>query len=269
MEEPLPPMEPVLWPEPFDDARWQFEVKWDGLRCLCYADGSSVRIYGRRGSEWTKRFPELRQAFAGRTGVFDGELVVLKEARPSFPAVMRRLHRTEGPVHYMVFDCLSAGGEDLRARPLTERQAELSRLPADPCVHRVEGTVGEGRVLYDVVRRSGLEGIVAKRRDAPYVGGRSDLWRKVKCWRELRCTVLGVEESRGEIRSVRLGWREAGITVPVGSVGGLGRGAQGNLRAALAQGPVEALVGYLDWTEDGRLRHPRWIGVAPHTGGRS
>ncbi len=262
MEEPVQPMEPVIWTNAFDDPDWQFEIKWDGLRCLAYADGDGVRLYGRRGTRWTQRFPEICQALRGSGKVLDGELVVLKDGRPSFPAVMHRLHRDKGPVHYMVFDCLMAGGRDLRRAPLALRQQELAVLPESPIVHRVEAVGGAGRALYQVAKESGLEGIVAKRRDAPYESGKSDLWRKVKCWREMRCVVLGLDEAKGEIRSVRLGSDQAGTIEPVGSVGNLGRQAQQELRRAMSRGRTQVYVAYLDWTEDGNLRHPRWLGVA-------
>ncbi len=262
MDEPLQPMEPVIWQNPFDDPDWQFEIKWDGLRCLAYAEDGEVRLYGRRGTNWTARFPELCAGLKGCGEVLDGELVVLKDGRPSFPAVMHRLYRSEGPVHYMVFDCLAAGGQDLRSQPLALRQEKLLALPASPLVHRVEPVAGAGRALYEVARESGLEGVVAKRRDAPYESGKSELWRKIKCWRQLRCVVLDLEERKGEIRSVRLGAEQDGQIVPVGSVGNIAKGTQLELRRAMARGRTLVDVAYLDWTEDGSLRHPRWLGIA-------
>jgi bifunctional non-homologous end joining protein LigD len=168
----------------------------------------------------------------------------------------------------MVFDCLYSRGRDLRREPLVVRQQELLRLPASPIVHRVEAVDGAGRALYRVAGASGLEGIVAKRRDAPYESGRSAFWRKIKCWRRIRCLVLGVEEAKGEIRSVRLGVEQDGVTLAVGAVGGIGKSAQEDLRRALAQGRTFVDVLYLDWTETGSLRHPRWLGIALDGGGQ-
>ena len=268
MDEPLAPMEPVLWPTPFDDGDWQFEVKWDGVRCLAYAPaGRPVRLYGRKGGEWTERFSEIGAPLEGSGLVLDGELVVLQDGRPSFHAMLRRLHRTGGPVHYMVFDCLQADGRDLRREGVERRQAELAGLPPSPWLHRIEVVLGEGRRLYETVGSSGLEGIVAKRRASRYVAGRSDLWRKVKCWRRVLCRVVGVDEAKGDIRSVRLALAQGGEFVPVGTCGNLGARAAAELRQALAAGPVDAEVAYLDWTDQGRLRHPRWLGVVS-PGGR-
>jgi bifunctional non-homologous end joining protein LigD len=261
MEEPLQPMEPVLWLSAFDDPAWQFELKWDGVRCLTYADGDAVRLYGRRGSRWSDRFPELQAALQGSDKVLDGELVVLQDGQPSFPAMMRRLHKDKGPVHFMAFDCLASGGRDLRREPLAVRREVLLSLRETPIVHRVDAVPGAGRSLFKLAQASGLEGIVAKRYDAGYVGGKSGFWRKVKCWRHLRCLVLGIDEAKGEIRSVRLGLQLGGTVVPVGSVGNLAAGEQEALRQALAYGPAEVDVSYLYWTEDGNLRHPRWQGI--------
>ena len=256
------PMEPVRWPKAFDDPLWQYEIKWDGLRCIAKAVAGGVRLQGRSGADWTAQFPELAAALQGSGRVFDGELVVLEDGRPSFPAVMRSLRSGRGLVHYMVFDCLAANGRDLRPLPLDERRQELGGLRQGPYVHKVDAVPGAGVALYRTACESGLEGVVAKRRDSPYIGGKSGLWRKIKCWRRIRCVVLGVESAKGEIRKVRLGLAQGGEVLGVGSVGNLGRAAAEELRLRLRQGPVLADVAYLDWTEGGQLRHPRWLGIA-------
>ncbi len=258
MEHPIRPMEPERWPEPFDDPRWQFEIKWDGIRCIAVAGPQGVRFYGRKGSDWTGRFPEVAGELAARRGVFDGELVVLEGGRPSFPAMLRRLHRRQGAVHYMVFDMLEdEDARDLRALALPLRQAELPAFSG--CVRRVPPVAGEGRTLFRAAEDAGLEGVVAKRLDSPYVQGKSPLWRKVKCWRSLTCVVLGADVDRGEVRSVRIGLPDVG---PIGSVGGLGRAQGEELLAALgSDAPVLCRVSYIEWTPDGQLRHPRWQGL--------
>ncbi|MDA8346565.1 MAG: hypothetical protein M0Z66_13955 [Thermaerobacter sp.] len=251
-------MEPISWPQPFDDPHWQFEIKWDGVRCLAVCTDDGVRFFGRRGSDWTGRFPEVEGDLAGQRGVFDGELVVLVDGRPSFPAMLRRLRRTQGPVHYMVFDRLEdEEGRDLRALALPLRQAALPELSG--ALRRVPAVRGDGQTLFRAAEEAGLEGIVAKRLDSPYVAGKSSLWRKVKCWRTITCLVLGVDLDRGDVRSVRLGLPDGSA---IGSVGGISR-AQGQevLAAQAAGGAVLCQVAYIEWTPEGQLRHPRWQGI--------
>lgn len=259
MEHPIRPMEPERWPEPFDDPAWQFEIKWDGVRCISVCSAAGVRMYGRKGSDWTGRFPEVEEGLAGVRGVLDGELVVLEDGKPSFPAMLRRLHRQRGPLHYMVFDRLEDGaGRDLRSLALPLRQAELPAFSRET-VRRVPAVQEFGRGLFRAAQETGLEGVVAKRLDAPYVFGKSPLWRKVKCWRTLYCVVTGVAVERGDVRSVSLGLDGAAI----GSVGGLSRSQGAELLAARQRGEeLRCKVAYIEWTPDGQLRHPRWQGLA-------
>jgi bifunctional non-homologous end joining protein LigD len=258
MEHPLRPMEPERWPEAFDDPGWQFEVKWDGVRCIAVCSKEGVRFYGRRGSDWTGRFPEIEEELRRRSGVFDGELVVLEQGRPSFPAMLRRLRRVRGPVHYMVFDRLEdEDGRDLRPLALPLRQAALPEFSGR--VRRVPSVREHGRALFRAADEAGLEGVVAKRIDAPYVPGKSPFWRKVKCWRTLVCTVHSVDVERGDVRSVRLSLPGTG---PIGSVGGLSRTQGQELLAAQAEGgDILCKVAYIEWTPEGQLRHPRWQGL--------
>ena len=258
MEQPIRPMEPISWPAPFDDPLWQFEIKWDGVRCLALCGADGARLFGRKGSDWSGRFPEIEAALRGERGIFDGELVVLADGKPSFPAMLRRLHRDRGPVHYMVFDRLQdEDGRDLRGLPLPLRQAALPDFSG--ALRRVDAVRGQGTALFQTAGEAGLEGIVCKRLDAPYVEGKSPLWRKVKCWRTITCIVIGLDLERGEVRSVRLGLPDGSA---IGSVGGLSR-AQGEelIAAQRAGGPLRCRVAFLEWTEEGQIRHPRWQGL--------
>lgn len=262
MEQFLPPMEPVRWPTSFDDPNWQFEIKWDGVRCVASCRDGTVRFHGRRGTDWTGRFPEIEQDLRAERGVFDGELVVLEGGRPSFPAMLRRLQRRSGALHYMVFDRLQdADGRDLRPLALPLRQAALP--PLSGSVRRVSPIRGEGQALFRTAEKAGLEGIVAKRLDSPYVSGKSPLWRKIKCWRSLTCLVLGADVSRGEVRSLRLGLPEGEGVREIGSVGGLGAAQGREVLAALRESakPLPCHVAYMEWTPEGQLRHPRWQGL--------
>lgn len=255
-----PPMEPMPWPEAFDDPLWQFEVKWDGVRCRAEVGQGRVRLLSRTGREWTDRFPDLARGLSAYAGVFDGEICVLRDGRPDFPSVLRRLAQSSGPAYLVVFDCLETGrGEDIRAQPLEMRQSRIPAFPEGP-VQRISPVLGAGRNLFAAVRASELEGIVCKRLGSPYRSGRSADWRKVKCWRTLVATAGRAQVHAGEVRSLEL-LGDAGETI--GRVGPLPPAISRELIARLSDSaPVRCQIRYLEWTDGGRVRQPVWMGFA-------
>ena len=174
---------------PPDDAGWAYEMKWDGYRGIVEVANGQVRIASRRGNDVTAKYPELTglpDALGGLDAVLDGELVVLDEAgRPSFQAIQ---HHT-APVVLMCFDILSLDGRDVTGLAWHERRALLERLAlAGERWQTPPAVVGDGARALDTARQLGLEGVVAKRLDAPYLpgrrsprGGRSSS-RSVRSW---------------------------------------------------------------------------------------
>lgn len=180
---------------PFDSEQHLFEIKWDGMRCLAFIEGGRVRLQSRQLTEITLQFPEL--AGLGRLcsgTVLDGELVVFEHDKPSLAAIQRRallqnssriqrLSRAE-PVSYMVFDLLFLKGRSLMAAPLRVRREALMELYGQlplPGFLLSEGLRQCGRELFALIMRQGLEGIMAKRLDAPYLPGkRARHWLKIK-----------------------------------------------------------------------------------------
>jgi bifunctional non-homologous end joining protein LigD len=181
---------------PADDERWGYEVKWDGVRALVWSDHGHVRIESRTQRDITARYPELRplgRALGAHELLLDGELVALDaQGRPSFELLQSRMNAEgEGairraaraqPVHYMAFDLLHLDGRSLLDVPYEQRRALLERLPLDgPAWRAPRFQRGGGQALLDATREQGLEGIVAKRLDAPYEPGRrSGAWRKLR-----------------------------------------------------------------------------------------
>src|SRR5687768_8082259 len=117
----------------FDDERFLFEVKWDGVRCLTAVQKGKVRLWGREGSNYTGRYPELGILGKLPSGtILDGELVAVRDGRPDFHVLMRR-HSQRGkrqaftgePILYVVFDMLQNGGRCLMSKPLSERRHRL------------------------------------------------------------------------------------------------------------------------------------------------
>ncbi len=298
---------------PKDDAHWGYEFKWDGVRAVARVHDGELTLWSRKVTEITVRYPELGRlpdALAGRNAVVDGEIVALDgSGRPDFGALQNRMHRTgpevarlaaAAPVTYLVFDLLEVDGKRLLDRPYADRRQRLDALA--PSGHRWAVTPwfrGTGRgVGADVLaasRENELEGVVAKRLDAPYRPGvRSPDWRKVKNvrtqavvvggWRPgqgrraggVGSLLVGVHDDEGRLvyaGHVGTGFTERALRDLQGSMtprttspfdGRLPRDV--TLDARWVEPELVGEVGYAHWTADGRLRHPSWRGLRDDLG---
>ena len=287
----IEPMKAVLSDTPFSDPDWIFERKLDGIRCLAIKDDSGVSLMSRTARRMNDQFPEVAAALErepSRDFIADGELVAFEGNRTSFARLQQRA-RKRVPVFLYVFDLPSHDGEDLRELPLRERKARLRRAldfkgPIRLNPHR-KGEHGEE--LYREACRNGLEGVIAKRADSPYRGSRSRDWLKLKCHAEQELVIGGFtapKGSRTEFGALLVGYNEDGALRYAGKVGtGFDREMLRSLGAQLRKRerdespfapfkPVPpgtrwvrpelvAQVGFAEWTRDGRLRHPRFIGL--------
>ena len=197
-----------------EDERWGYEVKWDGIRALGFADGGAWRMQSRRLEDVTARYPELAgiaESIADRRAVLDGEVVALRDdGRPSFQLLQRRMGLTdaavvrrragETPVDYIVFDLLHLDGASTRELPYAERRELLAELELEgPRWRAPRHRVGGGGELLEAARRQGLEGVVAKRLDSPYrPGRRSGEWLKARVWRTPGVRDRRLHPGRGE-----------------------------------------------------------------------
>ncbi len=219
MPEKIEPMLARLGPLPRDDANWAFEIKWDGVRAIGYADGGRLRLMSRNSNNITPRYPELRElgrALGTHEAVLDGEVVALEDGRPSFQRLQRRMHLTSEsqvrrlsvsePVVYMIFDLLWLDGHSLMGETYEARRAKLAELGlSGPTWQAPAHHVGDGEAMLAASRAQGLEGIVAKRLDCQYVPGRrSQGWVKVKNKRTADVVVGGWLPGEGS-RTGRLG----------------------------------------------------------------
>ena len=187
-----------------NDAGWVHEIKFDGYRIQARLDRGKVQLFSRKGLDWTDRFPNVAAAVAklpARAALIDGELVVEDETGiSSFPALQADLKagRRDRFVYY-VFDLLHHDGRDLRSLPLTERKAELQRLlagvPARGPVRYSEHFAEQGSLVLKQACGLRLEGIISKRKDAPYPAGRSEAWIKAKCSNRQEFVVAGYAPS--------------------------------------------------------------------------
>ena len=181
--------------EPFDNDKWLFEIKYDGVRVLSIREGENTHLYARSGTDITNRYPEVVLALnsiALERFVLDGEVVAQDEnGRPSFQLLQRRMHVNDArqiarlsvavPVSYYVFDLLGFDRFDTRTLPLEERKRLLGELvhsegPVRYCDH----VIARGKDFYAAISEHELEGVVAKLRDGPYRGARTGDWLKIK-----------------------------------------------------------------------------------------
>src|SRR6266700_318238 len=203
------PMLATLAEHPFSDPNWLFEIKWDGVRAVARIEDGALALRSRTGVDITRRYPELAslpEAFAARQAIVDGEIVALDaRGHSNFERLQERMHVrvpsenlvTQIPVVYYVFDLLYCDGYDLREAPLLERKQLLQRLlQASERFRYSDHQLERGKELFELAKETGLEGIVVKRVDSPYVPERSANWDKLKVTKTLDAVVGGWTESR-------------------------------------------------------------------------
>jgi DNA ligase D-like protein (predicted ligase) len=285
----MQPMQAVLTDERFSDPDWIFERKLDGIRCLAFKSGGSVRLRSRNDLSLNGRFPELATALEDdpvTDVVLDGEVVAFDGSQTSFARLQQRGERPT-PVYYYVFDILRVGSEDVTDEPLRARKALLRRALtfADP-IRMTTHRNGDGEAFFAEACRKGWEGLIAKRADAPYTHGRSRDWLKFKCSAEQELVIGGYTAPRGsrtDLGALLLGYYRDGGLRYAGKVGtGFTQATLRDLAGKLAplrrdtspfadrvrersatwvEPQLVAQVGFSEWTRDGRLRHPRFLGL--------
>ncbi len=290
----------TLTEERFSSPDWLFERKWDGVRCIAFRTRSGkVRLVSRNDRTLNGTFPEIAAAVEaqGRHAiVLDGEVVAFRGQRTSFERLQGRLGITDPAaaratgiaVHYYVFDLLHMDGTNVRDLPLRERKRLLRDSVdfADPLrftAHR--NAAGEEEYRRACAR--GDEGVIAKRADAPYRGGRSNDWLKFKCVRDQELVIGGWTEPKGSragFGALLVGYYDGDDFVYAGKVGTgftaeilhdlharmekLEREQSPFVRGRVRERSVHwtapelvAQIGFTEWTRDGMLRHPRFAGL--------
>lgn len=279
---------------------WLYEIKWDGVRAMAFLNGG-VRLAGRKGNDISAQYPELqaiRAQIGARSAVLDGEIVVLDEkGRPSFERIQPRIMASSAsaiatlarsrPAVYVAFDLLYLDGRDLRGLALEERKRRLRSVATESAVLRISESFDDGAALLEAAKRQGLEGIVAKRANSVYESRRSPDWVKVKAVTEQEFVICGFTKGeRDYFGALLLGVSENGRLRFAGNVGtGFDQALRQKIHQLLrplvaAKSPfaevvklpqpvtwvrpkLVATVRFLEWTEDGRLRAPVFVGLRP------
>ncbi|HEX4519300.1 MAG TPA: ATP-dependent DNA ligase [Gaiellaceae bacterium] len=230
-ELPFPPMEAELVRELPEGEGWAYEPKWDGFRGVLENFGDELALWSRNERPLLRYFPELRplgELLPPRSAL-DGEIVIVREGALDFDAMQMRLHPAESrirrlsgeiPASFVVFDVLVWNGEPVWQKPFRERRAELERVAAGFRLSPSTGELSEARGWLDRFESLGLDGVVAKRLEAPYLPGSRDGVVKVKEHKTADCVVLGIrwKGSREQVATLLLGlWGDDGELDYVGS----------------------------------------------------
>jgi bifunctional non-homologous end joining protein LigD len=283
---------------------WIYETKYDGYRILARVQNGQAELVTRNGHDFSARAPQVAETLAKlstQDAVFDGELVSPSRSGKAsggqagdFQALQNALRegRSQQLIYY-VFDCLFAGGEDLRALPLLQRKEVLKRLlPKDgPVIKRSQHLTGSGAELLGEACKLGFEGIIAKRSDAPYRAGRGKSWLKLKCTGREEFVIVGYTPPAGartHLGALLLATRGR-ASAQLRYAGKVGTGFSAStlreLRTRLlplrratpacedaphgyeaknaqwVEPRLVAEVSFTEMTSDGRLRHPSFQGL--------
>jgi bifunctional non-homologous end joining protein LigD len=283
---------------------WLYEIKWDGVRAICYLDDGDVRMMTRNGNRMDRQYPELSvlpHHIKAKQAILDGEIASL-DARgvPSFEQLQRRITVSEAsaiatlarnqPVVLFMFDLLYLDGYDLRGVPLVERKRLLKEMLEPSNVIRYsEHFVGNGAELLAAVKQQGIEGVVGKRAASFYESRRGSDWVKYKVTNSDSFILCGFTKGERELfGALVLGIYDKGELTWAGNLGtGFDRKMMQAIHERLAPlatpdcpvKPAKELpkgggvtwtrpelvceVKFANWTEDGRLRAPVFMGLRP------
>ena len=292
----LRPMQAASAEAPFSSPEYLFEVKWDGLRCMLFRDPEGkVHLQDRGLNDLTADLPEVTAA-ASRVppgSVIDGELVATDpDGRPDYTRLRERLTggsalKDEIPVAYLAFDALYLEEKPLLRQPLGRRRARLRKaVEAGGHIFVPDHIEEDGVELFEACLERGLEGVVAKHSQSPYVPGqRSPFWLKVKAVKSDDFVVIGWTGER-PFEALLVGYHEDGRLLPCGTVGGgYEEASMLAINTRLAELPSDSStldpppimtkpvhwvrpelvvsVRYSEWSPDGTLRFPIFNGLRP------
>jgi bifunctional non-homologous end joining protein LigD len=288
----IAPMLATLVDSPFNKPNWIFEEKYDGVRMLAYKEGARVTLISRNAIDRTERYPKIAQTIAelkADTLALDGEIVIFDSDKVSR---FQFLQKGDGQPVFAVFDCIYRNGKDLRKTTLVERRAALEQSvkPSSNLILSARLDT-DGIKAFEIARKRGFEGLIAKDLSSKYVSGRSPAWLKVKVRREDEFVIGGFTEPSGArhfLGALLLGVYNRGKLEYVGKVGtGFNEETLKSLykkfsslkrantpftsdvrerEVTFIAPKLVAQIGYTEWTSDGKLRHPVYLGLRDDKG---
>lgn len=276
----------------FDSSDWIFEIKWDGYRAIAEINKAAVQLYSRNGLTFDKAYPKVFEALKAikKNVIIDGEIVVFDEnGKPSFQKLQNYKSNDKYIIQYYAFDILAMDGKALTGFPLIERKELLRKiLPKSTVVIFCDHVDAKGKSLFREMKKMGLEGMIAKRKNSKYlIGKRSADWLKIKNVQIQEAIIVGFTDpkgSRSSFGSLLLAVQKKGKLVPVGNVGtGFNDRSLKDLHIKLKKiirktSPLDVPIKetadvtwvdpvlvcnikFTEITEDGSIRHPVFQGL--------
>jgi bifunctional non-homologous end joining protein LigD len=266
--------------------RWIHEIKFDGYRVQLHVANDDIKVFTRRGNDWTKRFKKIAgDAYLINAGwaIIDGEVVVpAADGTTDFSVLQNELKGKSTRIVMVAFDLLYLNGYDLRKLPLIERKAHLKKLIAKTAVQFSESFEVDGREMYQHACSVGLEGVVSKVRDSRYHSGRSNDWAKKTCAQRETLPIAGFALDGNKWDGIYLGRRKGKDLVYAGKVDhGFDTASANDLRARLkplirktqpyakkiaprgvwVEPSLMAEIEYRAKSAEGKVRHPFFKGI--------
>jgi bifunctional non-homologous end joining protein LigD len=205
-------------------ADWEYEVKWDGYRIEAVKDGPSVRLFSRRGANYSDKFQSVTKAVTtihAQTAVLDGEVVAVDaQGQPSFQVLQNRGKLPSGyQLVFYVFDLLFLNGKSFANQPLADRRAPLRKILAGTRVLFSSPLPGTPSTIMRAIRKHNLEGVVAKRKDSIYEAGRRSLaWQKLPLKPKQEFVISGYRPEAASLELILVGYYENGSLLFAGKV---------------------------------------------------
>jgi bifunctional non-homologous end joining protein LigD len=266
--------------------RWIHEIKFDGYRVQVLLRDAAVKVFTRRGNDWTNRFRKIvADAWHINAGsaIIDGEVVVpAADGTTDFSVLQNELKGRSTKIVIVAFDLLYLNGYDLRKLPLFERKALLKELIADTDVQFSDSFEVDGQEMFKHACKTGLEGVVSKVRDSRYVSGRVNDWVKKTCAQRETLTIAGFALDGSKWDGLYLGRRKGSDLIYAGKVDhGFDKDSAKDLQARLkplvrksqpytkkiahrgiwVEPSLLAEVEYRAKSAEGKLRHPFFKGI--------
>lgn len=293
----IPAMKATLTHEYFSDPQWLYEHKLDGERTLIRGSGGQVAMFSRNQKQLNDTYPEVAAALEDIEGDWwlDGEIVAFEDGRTSFSKLQERMHKqnrqealkSDVEVYLYLFDCMYADGYELRGLPLVERKRVLEQLDDyQPPLQLLRWRYEHGERYLQAACQDGWEGLIAKDAESVYASQRSRKWLKFKCDRQQELVVVGYTEPQGQrtyFGALLLGYYQGEQLRYAGKVGiGFDEQTRADMMDRFYElhtdtSPVAeqvneydvywlkpnlvAQIGFTEWTQDGKLRHPRFLGL--------
>lgn len=294
------PMEPVLINKLIEDESYIHQIKWDGIRAICYITDKESTLKTKNNNDVTSKYPELcsiiTKNFKSKSAVLDGEIVSLDEdGKPSFHSIMKRhmlkscskinYYAEKSPAYYILFDIIFLDGKDLRQLPYCERKSLLEKTYENDIHSAVTEDFSDSVSLFQLMKEKKMEGIVSKNLNSPYVSGKKhSYWFKTKIRKKMFAVIGGIKLNNRIPASLLLGvYNDKDLYFIGNASSGLKQTDLYALKDHLdclksekspfidlsvasdvvwLKPKLTCLVGYFERTENGHLRHPEVLGFS-------